>query len=89
MKYQETYAGLNVDVAELVKKVVPDTFRKKLEVEGRGIELPKDRDLELKVKYDITEEGGSLTLKISWDYDAVEEEGEEEDEECEEECEED
>jgi hypothetical protein len=61
----------------MIKRAVPETFLKKLKMEGRDLEFPQDRELELKVKYDIDDDGGSFTLKISWDNDEFDEDNEE------------
>ncbi|MFZ5988999.1 MAG: amphi-Trp domain-containing protein [Bacillota bacterium] len=77
MKYQQDFFGSKSDLAEFIKKIIPELFSGKLEVEGKGVCLPTDRDLDYKVKFSEDEEGGSFTLKISWDN-ALEEEMEEE-----------
>jgi hypothetical protein len=78
MKYEETFPGLNAEIAQLLKKTVPDSFARNLDEAGVKLALPEDRELELKVKYDIDEDGGSLGLKISWNNE-IEEEDEEDD----------
>ncbi|HZK70262.1 MAG TPA: transcription initiation factor IIE [Clostridia bacterium] len=80
MKYEENFTELKVDVVDLIKKAVPDSFIAKLQEGGIKFEFPKDREFEFKVKYDVTEEGGSCSLKVSWDNDLYEEEDEEDDE---------
>lgn len=67
MKYQESFTGLKSDFADFVKKAVPELFTGKLAVEGRKVSIPKDANLDYKVKYDDDEEGGSFTIKVSWD----------------------
>lgn len=80
MKYEEDFTESKVDVVSLIKKAVPDSFVEKLQEGGIKFEFPKDREFEFKVKYDVTEEGGSCSLKVSWDNDLYEEEDEEDDE---------
>ena len=79
MKYEENFTELKVDVVDLIKKAVPDSFISKLQEGGVKFEFPQDREFEFKVKYDVTEEGGSCALKVSWDN-LFEEEAEEGDE---------
>ena len=80
MKYEESYSEFDIELLGLLKKAVPDSFAEKLQEGGIELEFPKDRELELKVKYDVSEEGGSYTLKVSWDNELDEEEEENEDE---------
>jgi len=67
MKYQEGFFGSRSDFAEFIKKIIPDLFSKRLVVEGQSVVLPTDRDLEYKIKYDVDDDGGSFTLKVSWE----------------------
>jgi amphi-Trp domain-containing protein len=67
MKYQEAYLGSRQEFADFVKKAVPDLFSGKLMVEGRSVSLPTDSDLDYKVKYDEDDQGGSVTIKVSWE----------------------
>jgi hypothetical protein len=80
MKYEESYPGLSAEIAKLLKKTVPDSFARNLDEAGVKLELPEDRELELKVKYDIDEDGGSLGLKISWNNEIEEDEEDDKDE---------
>ncbi len=67
MKYQETYLGSKAEFAEFIKKAVPDLFAGNLAVEGNPVVLPADTELTYKVKYDDDVEGGSVSIKVSWD----------------------
>lgn len=80
MKYAESYPA-DANVLELVKKLVPDAFATNLREGGVNLVYPKDKDLELKVKYDTEEDGGSIMLKISWNEEEIETEEEDEDKE--------
>lgn len=68
MKYQETYLGSRADFSEFVKKAIPELFTGKLVVEGKPVALPTNRDLDYKVKYDEDEDGGSVTIKVTWEH---------------------
>lgn len=81
MKYEESYGALRADVIDQIKKLVPEAFTEKLLAGGVGFEFPQDRELELKVKYDIDEVGGSCTLKVIWENEIAEEDEDEEDDE--------
>lgn len=67
MKYQQDYLGSKAELAEFVKKIIPELFSGKLVVEGKNVSIPADRDLDYKIKVDEDEAGGSFSLKISWD----------------------
>lgn len=67
MKYQESFLGSRSDFGDYVKKAIPDLFAGRLVVEGKSVTLPKDGDLDYKVKYDEDEQGGSITIKVTWD----------------------
>lgn len=72
MKYQETYLGSKTEFGDYIKKAVPDLFAGRLAVEGKSVTLPADTDLDYKVKYDEDEQGGSVTIKVSWENQNVE-----------------
>lgn len=72
MKYQETYLGSKSEFGDYIKKAVPDLFAGRLAVEGKSVTLPSDTDLDYKVKYDEDEQGGSVTIKVSWENPNVE-----------------
>lgn len=72
MKYQETYLGSKAEFGDYIKKAVPDLFAGRLAVEGKAVTLPADTDLDYKVKYDEDEQGGSVTIKVSWENSNVE-----------------
>lgn len=67
MKYQESYLGTKADFGDFVKKTMPELFSGKLVVEGKTVGLPSDSDLDYKVKFDEDDQGGSLTIKVSWE----------------------
>ncbi|ABN52314.1 MAG TPA: amphi-Trp domain-containing protein [Hungateiclostridium thermocellum] len=78
MKYQEDFFGTKTELADFVKKVVPELFAGKLTVEGKNVVIPSDRQVDYKIKYSEDEEGAAVTLKISWDFETATEEEEEE-----------
>lgn len=67
MKYQESYLGSKAEFGDFIKKAVPELFAGKLVVEGKTVGLPQEADLDYKVKYDENEDGGSVTLKVTWE----------------------
>lgn len=79
MQYQESYAQFDTGLLDLIKQSIPASF-----VSGAGLEFPQDREIELKLKYDVSEEGGAFSLKFSWDNDLGEEEEEEEEDDADE-----
>jgi hypothetical protein len=74
MRYQDAYLGSRAEFVDFLKKAVPDLFAGNLVVEGTPVALPADADLDYKVKYDDEAEGGSVTIKVSWDKEVAEEE---------------
>lgn len=72
MKYQEGFIVAKADLKDRVKKVIADAISSNLALEGRKVEIPSDRDLEVKIKYGSDEGGGSLSVKVSWEN-AIEE----------------
>ena len=73
MRYQDVYLGSRSDFGDFIKKAVPDLFAGNLIVEGTPVLLPEDADLDYKIKYDDDAEGGSVTIKVSWDKEEAEE----------------
>jgi hypothetical protein len=67
MKYQETYLGSRSEFSEFVKKTIPDLFNGKLVVEGKNVVVPRDTELDYKIKYDEDEQGGCISLKVTWE----------------------
>lgn len=74
MKYVYGGAGTRGEFADYIRTMIPQLFSGKLVVEGKNVVLPTDLDLDYKVKYDETEEGASLAVKVSWDNRVEEEE---------------
>ncbi|MCX7924098.1 MAG: transcription initiation factor IIE [Clostridia bacterium] len=77
MKYQESNACAKNELGANVKRIISDLLAERLVVEGQHVKFPDDVDLEVKVKFAVDEEGGTLTIKIGWDNyveEAVEEE---------------
>lgn len=72
MKYQETYLGSKAEFGDYIKKAVPDLFAGRLAIEGKSVTLPADTDLDYKVKYDEDEQGGAVTIKVTWENPNVE-----------------
>ncbi len=67
MKYQEANIGSKAEFGDYIKKIIPDLFAGRLAVEGKAVTIPADVVLDYKVKYDESEEGGSVTIKVAWD----------------------
>ena len=79
MKYEEAYTEFDSRLLELIKSAIPASFATSLRENGTKLEFPQDLGLELKLKYDVREDGGAFSLKISWDNETEETEEEEED----------
>jgi len=66
MRYQDAFLGSRAEFGEFIREAIPDLFAGRLKVEGQAVEIP-DTELDYKVKYDDDLEGGSVTIKVSWD----------------------
>jgi amphi-Trp domain-containing protein len=88
MKYRDKYVGSQDEIYALLKELPKQFLQNKLVVETEKIDIPADKELEYKVKYENDEYEGSLSIKISWMNAEAEEEEEEEEEDPEEEEEE-
>ncbi|NLK86304.1 MAG: transcription initiation factor IIE [Clostridiaceae bacterium] len=73
MRYQDAFVGSREEFGDFIRKAVPDLFAGRLVVEGKQIQLPEDADIDYKVKYDEGIDGGSVTIKASWDIETEEE----------------
>jgi hypothetical protein len=80
VKYQEKFIGSKKECSDALSETISKLMRGHLEVEGINVEMPKDKDLEYKIKYDSTEEAGAVSIKITWNN-IEESEEEDEDEE--------
>ncbi|MCT4508422.1 MAG: transcription initiation factor IIE [Tepidibacter sp.] len=78
MKYQEKYIGSKHDLYTFLKENYTKLMKEILEIEGEKVEIPDDKELVYKVKYENDELEGSYAVKITW---ANQEEFEEEEEE--------
>ncbi len=78
MKFSESNTGSKAEFADYIKKIVPDLFAGRLAIEGKTVTIPSDTDLDYKVKFDESDEGGSVSIKVSWDNPNLELEIEEE-----------
>ena len=67
MKYQQDFFGSRNEFSDYLKKTLTEIFSGNLTVEGQTVVIPSDRDLDYTVKYGVTEDGGSLTIKATWD----------------------
>lgn len=76
MKFQQDFIGSKAEFADFIKKIIPELFAGRLDVEGRTIVIPGDRDLEYKLKFTEEQDGGSFNLKVSWDSDFEEDDDE-------------
>ncbi len=73
MRYQDAFVGSRSEFGDYIKKAIPDLFAGRLVVEGTPVTLPEDTDLDYKVKYDDDEQGGSVSIKVSWEKEAADE----------------
>lgn len=80
MQYQESYTQFDPGLLELIKSAIPASFASALNASGIVLDFPQERELELKLKYDVSEEGGAFSLKFSWDNDSEEDDEEADDE---------
>ena len=77
MKYQQDFVGSKAEFADFIKKTIPELFAGRLNVEGRNVVLPGDRDLDYKLKFTEDEDGGAFNLKVSWENAVAEDDDDE------------
>ncbi|WDV44141.1 hypothetical protein PV797_11445 [Clostridiaceae bacterium M8S5] len=80
MKYQENYLCSKEESITQLKQIFTQVLKDSLEIEGNKIELPNDKDLEVKVKFDEDCCESKLTIKIQWQEECCCEDEDEEDE---------
>lgn len=76
MIYEESYTQFDSELLDLIKRAIPPSFTSALEASGAALVIPQDRVIESKLKYDVSEEGGKFSLKLSWDNGSGEEDEE-------------
>lgn len=86
MKYQDKYVGSRDEVFAQLRELPKQFLQNTIVVDTAQADIPTDKELEYKIKYENDEFEGALAIKISWVN--VEEEEEPEEEEPEEEPEE-
>ncbi|RCX12529.1 hypothetical protein DFR58_12133 [Anaerobacterium chartisolvens] len=67
MKYSRGELCSKSELGSILKKLSSQLLSGDLQVEGQYVKIPEGLDLDVKVKYSTNEDGGSLTIKISWD----------------------
>ncbi len=73
MRYQDVFLGSKEEFGEFIRRAVPELFAGTLVVEGQQIAMPADADIDFKIKFDDEVEGGSITIKASWDKEVEDE----------------
>ncbi len=73
MQYREDFSGNKAEFSEFLKNLFNQMISNLLTVEGQNVSVPNDRPLDYKVKYTTDEEGASVTLKVSWENEIVNE----------------
>ncbi|MDQ2085970.1 transcription initiation factor IIE [Herbivorax sp. ANBcel31] len=81
MKYQQDFIGSKSEFAEFIKKTFPELFAEKLNVEGKTVVIPGDKELNYKLKFTEDNRGASFLLKASWDNEIEEEDDDDDDDE--------
>jgi hypothetical protein len=81
MKYEESYTQFDSGLLELIKRAIPSSFASGLKASGTELYFPQESELEMKLKYDVSEEGGKFSLKLSWDNESEENDEEDNNEE--------
>lgn len=67
MRYQENFNNQMDEFKRSFNTMIQQLFTNTLTVEGETVNIPTDRELDYKIKYDVDEEGRSFTFKVSWD----------------------
>ena len=76
MKYQDKFVGSHEEIYDLLKDLPKKFVQNSVMVESEKVEVPEDKELTYKIKYENDEYDGALAVKISW-VNAEEEEEEE------------
>ena len=87
MKYQDKYVGSPEEIFAQLRELPKQFLQNTIMVETERVDIPADKELEYKIKYENDEYEGALAIKISW-MNAEEEPDEEDPDEEEEEPEE-
>ncbi|SHJ89332.1 hypothetical protein [Tepidibacter formicigenes] len=66
MKYQEKYVGSKEELFTFLKENYSKLMKDLLEIEGKKVKIPEDKELEYKIKYENDEFEGSYAVKITW-----------------------
>lgn len=66
MKYQDKYVGSQEEIYAFIKELSTKFLRNSIVVENEIANIPDDRELEYKIKYENDEYEGALAIKISW-----------------------
>ena len=66
MKYQEKYAVTRGQCFSELKELLAKLSKERLEIEGVNVEIPYDKEIILKVKYEDNPEEGQLAIKVAW-----------------------
>ena len=67
MRYQEDFNNSMDEFKRFFNTMIQQLFTNTLIVEGETVNIPTDRELDYKLKYDVDEEGRSFTFKVSCD----------------------
>jgi hypothetical protein len=82
MKYQDKYVGTRDEIFEQLRGLPKQFMQNTIVVETEKADIPTDKELVYKIKYENDEYEGALAIKISWaNVEEVEEPEEEEPEE--------
>ncbi len=66
MKWTDEGSGSKAEFLRYLKELASKLEGGHLVLEGQAVEIPAGADLEYKAKYDVDEEQGSLSIKVSW-----------------------
>ncbi|MGI6648679.1 MAG: hypothetical protein ACOX5W_06375 [Bacillota bacterium] len=66
MAYVEEYVGSRSEFLRFMQEVWKSLNSGGINIEGKTLRLPKDTELEYKIKYDYDDEEYVLALKVSW-----------------------
>lgn len=66
MKWTDEGTGSKAEFLKYLREMVSKLESGHLTLEGQTVEFPSGVDLEYKVKYDVDEEEGSLSFKVTW-----------------------
>lgn len=66
MKYKEDYIGTKQEYMAFLTETFGKLLKNNLDVDGQAAEIPEDKELSYKLKYENDDFEGQLSIKVTW-----------------------